>query len=164
MTMGRMGWMNQNARLDATYGRLGRNDGYLVSVIPRTDYTFDPRVSGANSVIPLVVGVDSSSWVSGMLLVRLHARSAWATGVQAKVIVQNIMLTPDEPDVIFAPATLATSVAQVQIDNSTNAPLLLTAAMTNMSAMLRVVIELVPGSSTGVNTFSVGVDLVGRPA
>lgn len=83
---------------------------------------------------------------------------------------QNIMLTPEEPDVIFAPTpvppqVIGATLASVAIDGNTAAGALLTAPLANMGPMLRVVGEWAQGSTASAQaTVSLGIDVVGRPA
>ena len=163
--MSRLGFDNRMGRVPATYGfDVGRGgNGYLVNVIPKTDFGFDGRVGGPQS-IPLAVGIDSSAWVSGVLLVRVHAKSTWAAAPLATVLVENIMIVPEEPDVVFSGATALASadLALATVGSLTVVPL--TAG--SIGAMLRVRINY-QSTATGQtvpNTIAIGVDLVGRPA
>ena len=68
------------ARVAATYGQPSRDNGYFVPILPKTDFTFDGRVNtpAAAQEFPVAVGIDSSAWVSAVLLVRVHAKAAWS--------------------------------------------------------------------------------------
>lgn len=165
MTINRLSWDNRVGRGIATYGGLdGRaSNGYVVPILSRTDFSLDTRntSSAIGNVVPLAVGVDSSTWVSGALLVRIHARSTW-TGMTATIAVENIMLVPEEPDVVFAsstPVATTTDLGAVSI-----VPSLLVVAFTPpIGPLLRVRLTTI-GTTTATNTISLGVDLVGRPA
>ncbi len=163
--LNRLGFDNRFGRVAATYDMSPRGNGYLVPILPKTDFAFDGRLGTApvgNQDVPVAVGVDSSSWVSGILAVRLHARNAWLAGNVLSVIVDNIMLAPEEPDVVFAASP---SLATVTFNNGDNAPLLKTATLTGMGPMLRVMVRWHPGSANAFSaTMAIGIDLVGRPA
>lgn len=165
--MSRLGWDNRVGRTVATFGgyeAAGRGDGYLVPVIPKTDFSFDSRAAGASQDVPLAVGIDSSGWVSGVLLVRVHAKAAWTGTTNLAVLVENIQLVPEEPNVVFAAAGAA--VATVNIVSGTAAPSLnLTSFLAPIGNMLRVRISYTCTVTQGsANTVSLGVDLIGRPA
>jgi hypothetical protein len=161
--MSRLGFDNRMGRVPATYGfDVGRGgNGYWVNVIPKTDFSFDGR-STSIQLVPLAVGIDSSAWVSGALLVRVHAKSSWTGTIVASVVVENIMLVPEEPDVVFAATTALASADLVAagVGSLTVAPF--TAG--NVGAMLRVRISYQTTVAASLNTIAIGVDLVGRPA
>ncbi len=75
--LNRLGWDNRAGRAVATYGALAGGNGYLVPIIAKTDFSFDGRAGGTTQDIPLAVGIDSSAWVSGALIVRIHTRNTW---------------------------------------------------------------------------------------
>jgi hypothetical protein len=145
---------------------MGRGGGCLFPILSKTDVSFDGRNSGTNQIVPVAVGIDSSSWVSGVLAVRLHAKNTWATSpARLHVKVQNIMLVPEEPDVVYLASGDVSSVAFVQGTDS--APLLKVAAFAApIGPMLRVILEWEQGATaaSAAQTASISVDLVGRPA
>ncbi len=159
--IGRPSWDNRVGRAVATYGYdLGsRGNGYLVPIIPKTDFLLDPR--STQQAIPLAVGVDSSQWVSGALVVRIHARGTW-NGSTATVAVENIMLVPEEPDVVFA--STATAVATTTDLGVAAVGSLLVVAFTGAIGPMLSVRLLTSGAATAQNSIAIGVDLVGRPA
>lgn len=167
MSMSRLGWDNQRGRVPATFDASGRGGGYVVPIIPRTDYSFDGR-TGQQQYVPVAVGVDASSWVSGVLLARMHAKGGtWGAGSKVQVIVDNIMIVPEEPDVIFATSpTLASPVATLEFTEGEVAPLLKVSAFSApIGSMLRVHVRWVQATAAvGPQTVSLGIDLVGRPA
>lgn len=180
MTMSRLGFDNRVGRVPATYGGYtgaGRGDGYLVPVIPKTDFAFDGRTPTptSNTVvdIPIATGIDTSSWVSGVLAVRLHAKNTWVSTGTLNVFVDNIVLVPEEPDVVFAASytksdgtAFGTPAGTVTFGNADAAPLLRLTSLSTLGPMVRVRVNWVNGSATsaGLSTFSIGIDLVGRPA
>jgi hypothetical protein len=162
----RLGFDNRMGRVPATYGfDVGRGgNGYLVPVIPKTDFSFDGRIN-TDQDVPIAVGIDSSAWVSGVILVRVHSRGGtWPTGASLNVLVQNIMLVPEEPDLVFINTTSLLTTA-IAITNSTNAGALFVSSLTTMGPQLRVLLRFSQGPNAGAaQTISIGVDLVGRPA
>ncbi|MBK8937610.1 MAG: hypothetical protein IPM79_08180 [Polyangiaceae bacterium] len=166
MTMiARAGFDNVMGRVPATFGGWLRGaGGYLVPILAKTDFSYDGRVN-TNQDAPVAVGVDSSAWVSAVLVVRLHAKNSWATSAQVQVLVDNVMIVPEEPDVVFASASPIATVSFVQ--GSDNAPALKLAVLSApIGPMLRVTVRWVQGTTaaTATQTVSLGIDLVGRPA
>lgn len=170
MSMSRLGWDNPVGRSAVTYPGLagGRGDGYLIPVIPKSDFSFDARAGGATQDLPLAVGIDSSSWVSGVLVVRLHARNSWSGTTTLNVIVDNIQLVPEEPDVVFVSSavTPVATTGATPINGLTTVPsLILVPFTTPIGSLLRVRLNYqCTAQQTGANTIALGVDLIGRPA
>lgn len=172
----RLGADNIYGRVPATYGGAApRGNGYLVPVIPKTDFSFDGRnAAGVIQDVPVGTGFDSSSWVSGVLSVRLHAKNTWSATVTLNVYVDNIMLVPEEPDVVFAASynstttggLVGTPVATASFTNADAAPALKIVTLTGIGPMLRVRVNWVQGTTAAAapQTVSLGIDLVGRPA
>lgn len=162
--LNRLGWDNRVGRAVATYGPIASGNGYVVPIIPRTDYSFDGRASGTTQDVPLAVGIDSSAWVSGALIVRIHARNTWTGTTTLSALVENIMLAPEEPDVVFA--VTSSTVASSTVLGSTTPPGLIVVAFTPpIGPMLRVRLNYaVSVAQSAANTISLAVDLVGRPA
>ncbi len=159
----RLSFDNRIGRAAAT-GQFGaRGNGYMVPLLAKTDFSFDAR-AGTIQDIPIATGVDSSAWVSAVLVVRIHARNAWTgTTPTLTVFADNILLIPEEPDVIFA----GTSPASIAITGAspTAAGLLLAQFSTPIGPELRVRLNYtVAANQTSANTISLGIDLVGRPA
>lgn len=160
--MNRLSWDNRVGRAVATYGAdLGaRGNGYLVPIIPKTDFLFDGK-TGQSQTIPLAVGIDASAWVSGALIVRVHARAtSWSSATLA-VNVENILLVPEEPDVVFAASAAVASATNIQ--SLSAGGLSVVAFSAPIGPMLRVRI-VQANSANENNSISIGVDLVGRPA
>ncbi len=163
-------WEQQVGRAAATFPGIGRSNGYLHSILSKTNVSFDGRNPGVGITtqdIPVAQGIDSSSWVSGLVAVRLHERNTWANGASLKIVVQNIMLVPEEPDVVYV--ATAADVATVSFTNvgTDNPPILrLTQFAAPIGPMLRVLIRWEQGTTVqaGAQTAAISVDLVGRPA
>ncbi len=164
--LNRLGFDNRFGRVAATYDMSPRGNGYLVPILPKTDFSFDGRnVANATQDVPVAVGIDSSSWVSGALIVRLHAKNTWSATASLRVFVDNIMLAPEEPDVVFATSPVV-ELAFASFVNTDAAPLLKVATLTGMGPMLRVMVRWTQGLTAGAGqqTGAIGIDLVGRPA
>ena len=166
MMTSRLGFDNLRGRVPATYG-MARGNGFVVPILPKTDFSFDGRVS-VDQDVPVAVGVDTSGFVSGVLAVRLHSRGAlWTSTAKLSVLVQNIMLTEEEPDVVFISATnLVTTPIDILL--STPVPTLFISPLSTMGPLVRVLVRFNQGATalTGVQTapIAIGIDLVGRPA
>lgn len=175
----RLGADNIYGRVPATYGGAApRGNGYLVPVIPKTDFSFDGRTNTIAPFpiqdVPVGTGFDSSSWVSGVLSVRLHAKNTWSSSATLNIYVDNIMLVPEEPDVVFAAsysntttgALVGTPVATASFTNADTAPALKIITLAGIGPMLRVRVNWVQGTTAAAaqQTVSLGIDLVGRPA
>lgn len=159
-------WEQQVGRAAATFESIGRSNGYLQSIINKTDTSWDGRL-GAFQEIPVATGIDSSAWVSGALVTKLHAKNTWAnTSTKLIVQVKNIMLVPEEPDIVYVSS--ASPVASAEFVHCTdNAPALKVVAFTGViGPMLQVILRWEQGSSAGAGaqTASISIDLVGRPA
>jgi hypothetical protein len=134
-----------------------------LEIIPRTDFSFNVAASTVTDV-PLAIRVDTTSVVSGVLLVRLHAKSFTGATAQAFVRVQNVSYSDDEPNVLFID-TGAANVAQATIANGDTAPKLYTIAFTApIGNMVRVLLEHSQGTAAGVCTMSLSCELVLRDA
>lgn len=84
--------------------------------------------------------------------------------MSAKVVVQNVSYADDEPQTVFADTTPANE-SIVTIDSSTNAPLLLPAALkTPIARHVRVLLRFTEPATPVAATFTIGVDLLGRDA
>ena len=166
--MDRYAYQREMGRGNATIGRASA--GGLVGLIPiidKTDFSFDGRTSGSTQSVPLAIGVDSSLWVSGVLVVRLHTKGTWPAGSSgsATVTVESIGLVPEDPSVVFvaSPAVVTSSAIVL----ATTAPFLDVTALTAPIGSLlqvRLLWSQGAGAGTGVHAFSISVALVGRPA
>jgi hypothetical protein len=161
--MDRLGWESRVGRVAATGQFVGRGNGYVVPVIAKTDFSLDARAGGGVQDIPLATGIDSSSWVSAVLAVRVHAHNTWTGTVSLNVFVDNIALVAEEPDVVFVGS-------QPAVINYTQsiaaAPFLSLASLTTpIGSLLRVRLSYsASAAQSGANTISLGIDLIGRPA
>jgi hypothetical protein len=155
--MNRLGWTQNVGRTQATFGT--RGDGSLyVPIIQKTQFDGTP-VASTTVTIPLAQGVDASDWVSAVLSVRLHSKSAFPSGASVKITAQNIYLDPNEPDVVYAGTTDAATVT-IQ---SENAPFLFTQVVSApIGPMMRVLMTMTGGGTAGLISYAISVDLIGR--
>ena len=159
-------WEQQVGRTQATYPGLPRGNGYHIPILGKTEVSFDGR--NAASVfqdIPIAVGIDSSEFVSAVLVAKLHTKNTWSTSAFLRILAQNIMISPDEPDVVFVAG--GTAPAEVSFVNGDTAPALKLTQFTGViGPMLRILLRWEQGLTvaSGAQTASVSVDLVGRPA
>lgn len=165
--MNRYGYDNVAGRVPATFPGLIRGNANLVPVIPKTDFSFDGRSSTLQDV-PLATGIDSSSWVSAVLAVRIHAKGTFSATGKAVIMVQNIMLVPEEPDVVYvAPTDLTGGNLTISSAAADAAGVLKVLALTGpIGPMLRVLLRFDQGATAAgaAQTFTMSVDLVGRQA
>jgi hypothetical protein len=156
--MNRLGWTQNVGRTQATFGT--RGDGSLyVPIIQKTQFDATPA-TGTTVSFPLAQGVDTSDWVSGVLSVRLHSKNGFPSGGSVKVLAQNIYLDPNEPDVVYAGSLDAANITIV----TEAAPLLFTQALgTPIGPMMRVFLQI-SAPTSGLLSFAISVDLIGRTA
>jgi hypothetical protein len=159
-------WEQQVGRTNATFPGIGRGNGYLIPILGKTEVAYEGRVAaGVFQDVPIAVGVDSSEFVSGLLLAKLHTKNTWSASGVLRILAQNIMLVPEEPDVVYL--STATAVAEVTFSNSDVAPALKLTPFTGViGPMLRILLRWDQGATawTGTQTASISIDLVGRPA
>ena len=181
------GYQQPVSRMHATLGmHNGRMGGFAMGgggpgaavgrilIIDKTDFSFDGRAGaggGGVQSVPLAIGIDSSLWASGALIVRMHTHGSWPAGGggstgSATVVVENIALVPEDPSVVFQAATpIATSTAIV---TGTVAPFLDVQQLTGapIGPLLQVRLNFAQGTNNagGAHTFSISVEFVGRPA
>ncbi len=163
----RLGWEQRSGgRVGATFG-MSRGNGYLASVIAKSDYQFDGRLGSTQDIV-LAAGIDTSACVTGVLQTRVHSKSAFTATAIANIIVQNASLVAEEPDVVYLPATGVTPVAtSTNITSTSAAPVLdVVAFAAPIGSMVRVILRWTQGATAAaaVQNLSVSVDLVLRPA
>lgn len=163
----RMGiWEQQVGRRTATFSSAGRANGYLIPVLGKTEVSFDGRnAASVYQDIPIAVGIDSSEFVSAVLLAKLHTKNTWSGTAFLRILAQNIMLVPEEPDVVYVSS--GTAAAEVNFVLGDSAPALkLTQFSGVIGPMLRILLRWEQGTTTlsAAQTASISIDLVGRPA
>lgn len=159
-------WEQQVGRTQATYPGIGRGNGYHIPILGKTDVSFDGRnAASVYQDIPIAVGIDSSEFVSAVLIGKLHTKNTWSGTAFLRIIAQNIMISPDEPDVVFVAG--GTAPAEVNFVNGDAAPALKLTQFTGViGPMLRILLRWEQGTAvwSAAQTASISVDLVGRPA
>lgn len=137
----------------------------VVTVIPRTTFTFHGSTAGMPppaTVIPLRMRIDTGEWTSGVLLVRLHAKTFPSTTSYAEVEVYNDGFTREDPATQFS-APLATR-GYVTISNGATAGALYAInTVQPIASMMRVDLNFYQGTTTlGLSKLTLSVVLVGR--
>ena len=133
-------------------------------IIPRTEYVFHGSTVGGPpppTHIPLLTRVDSSAWVSAVLLVRLHAKTFPSATSSALVDVVNEAYTPEDPAAAFysdIPRASAT------IPNGATAATLYVSSLTSpIGPMVRVVLQFYQGgTNAGLSRLTLSAVLIGR--
>lgn len=136
----------------------------VVTVIPRTTYTFHGSTIGVPpppTTIPLRTRIDTSEWTSGVLLVRLHAKSFPSATSSAEVEVYNDGYTPEDPAQNFVESLLR---GVATIPNGATAGTLYPVDLAQpLAALAQVHLKFYQGStSSGLSTLTLSVTLVGR--
>lgn len=158
----RAGWEQIVGRRNADLGLDSDDD--LVNVISKSDYEIDGRV-GSTQKITLAAGIDSTAWKRFRCVTRLHAKQFWSATATLKIIVQNISIVPERPDLIFVSSVDAGG--SNGIDDSLTPPFLdvsTSSGGTPVGPMLRVLMRWEQGATaaSAPQTFSLSVDLVGK--
>ncbi len=131
-----------------------------VGVVRRVDLSFDGRADSTEEV-PLATGVLSDDWVSAVLVVTLHAKSAWAPASPLLwIVARNVSLSADEPDVVF----IGDAVASVRISDGDAPASVQVEALGPSGASLQVIARWTQGAveGAGPHRATLSVDLVGR--
>ncbi|MBL9028427.1 MAG: hypothetical protein JNL21_39920 [Myxococcales bacterium] len=134
--------------------------GEVVDIARRVELTFDGRLSSEQTV-PLATGIDSSDWVSAVLVVIIHSFNTWATSdTTLQVDVQAIDLVSDEPQLVFEGA----SVSLVKIFGDQVGPAMFCEQVSLSPGKIRVVARWLQGDveASDVQRAVVSIQLVGR--
>ena len=134
-----------------------------VSIIRKTDFSLQVSAT-ASAVTDAVLAplVDTVGWVSAVSLLRLYSASAYPASATLKLIVQNVMTGPDDPNTILVAS--GTGTAEITIAASTSNLLQLVQFTTPISRYVKVLLRATSGGTAGTITTTVAVDLVGRDA
>lgn len=139
-------------------GRVLRPTNGVIQIVPPTLFTFPS--SGALVVdTQLVRWVPTTSWVSGVLNVRVHAAVTLTGGQTFSIVAQKASRSPEEPQTIFTTATGET-IGTV----STGAPagaLVVTALNTPVGAGLRILLRANQTTAVAMAAL-LSAELVGR--
>lgn len=166
--VGRPSWENAEGRIAATYGGVRAGNMFVVPVIAKTDFSFDGRSGSGNMDTVLAQGIDASAWVSGILAVRVFAKNTWGSAsARLDIIVQNVQIEPDQPDIVFVSPSSTLVADQPFADSGVTVPSLNVLQLVGpIGPQLRVVARWNQGANagTGAQTMTLAVDLFGRPA
>jgi hypothetical protein len=132
------------------------------TIIPRTDFTFNVNASTTQEII-IAKYVNTLGFVSGGLLVRVHART-WFSGPTLSVAAQPASYSADEPNVQFATATGETLLSNVVSNLSAVPGLFIGALATPIPPQLRVLLRLAQGGADGTASCAISIELYGRSA
>lgn len=138
-----------------------RRDGgaYVVEVVPRTEFSFGFAASTPASYVPLVSGIPAFDWVSGILVVRVHAASGFSSN-SLIVEVRNVSITPEDPTIIFgASATALTTTALTSA--AVAGELRSVALVAPIGPMLEVGLKTSGTAATAMKA-TLSIDVVGR--
>jgi hypothetical protein len=135
----------------------------LINVIPKTLFSFDGRL-GSTQEITIRNVVSMVDFVSGVLLVRLHAKVGWTGTASAAVVLQPIQIVPEEPQTFFIPTS--PDYATATLVNGDVAPVLYTTTFSNPPSHVKVLLRWLQGgtAASGGQNFAIGVDIDGRVA
>ena len=140
----------------------GSRGGGLVRVLPRTAFTF-PLAGDTNQTIVLAKYIDSMMWVSGALLVRIHAVTAGSTTMYVRV--QSVSYDEEDPSIVFAGTSGAGAyVASAQIDGGAAGTLVPEPFVAPIAAQVRVILYVGMEAGAVAGSCTIGVDLVARTA
>ncbi|MFO0616878.1 MAG: hypothetical protein U0414_30060 [Polyangiaceae bacterium] len=129
----------------------------VVRVISRMKYSLQ-GAAGVTQSIPLAVGIDTSRWRSGSLVVRLYSQTSWPAGSIVSVATDNVLVDEDSPNLTFVgePRTSQT------ISAATPPALYVKALAQPIGPQLRVVLDSHLAVAVGLQEFELAVDLIGR--
>jgi len=139
----------------------GSGGGGIVRIIPKLTYAPFPAASETEEIV-LAKYVDTTLWVTGVLVVRVHAASVNA-GQDLKVKVQATSFAEEDPasDFVYSSA----HVASVSITTTTSPKLLLDTFTAYIGGQVRVILEATQdGDANEGMSCTIGIDLVGRQA
>jgi hypothetical protein len=138
-------------------------NAWCYQIIPRTDFTFNVNLSTTQEII-IAKYVNTLGFVSGGLLVRVHARPSWPAGPELRVVAQPTRYSEDEPNIQFFTTTGETVLTNVVTSGSAVPGLFNMALVTPIPPQLRVLLRLVQGGGDSTNSCAISVDLYGRSA
>lgn len=143
-------------------------DAVLIPIVRRGNFAFDGRASGTDQTIVLATGVDASWWRTGSVMVVGHTKNAWlsvgggpTTGA-LRVVVDNVAITDDAPDVVLVGSRLASTTAIVA---TSTLPLYQVATLSGaIAGQLRVSLVFNQGATaaSSAQTIALSVYLLGR--
>ncbi len=105
--------------------------------------------------------IDTRGWLTGVLVVRLQAKTSWATGTTLTVLVRRASVVEEAPGTLFTGGTLTFA----DILATATAPRLYVSAF-NMpvAAMASVTVRLTQPATASATGADLGIELLGRTA
>ena len=105
--------------------------------------------------------IDTSNWLSGVLLVRLQAKTTWAAGTSITVLARRVSVVDDGSSTLFNGGTLAF----VQILSTATAPSFSVAGFTlPITTQTAITVRLTQPATTRATSVELGIELIGRTA
>lgn len=131
-----------------------------VVVHPRLRVSFNAAPSTTQEII-LERAIDTRGWLTGVLVVRLQAKTSWATGTALTVLVRRASVVEEAPGTLFTGGTLTFA----DILATATAPRLYVSAF-NMpvAAMASVTVRLTQPATASATGADLGIELIGRTA
>jgi hypothetical protein len=142
--------------------------GFKIDILRKTTFSFDGRTSSTQIVL-LADGVEVSTWRDVGIELRLHEKNLWRTAgglptnAFARVGVEAVALSPDEPEQAFITRSSTTTAS---FNDATVTPWMDVKQITLVyGAQLRVSLGFSQGSlaAGGPQTFAISVAIFGRP-
>lgn len=145
-------------------GIIGNPYGGCVRIIPKNVYSFNPQVSTAETIV-LAKYVDATMWISGAIIVRVHAKNFPAGGPKIDVFVHNTSFGEEDPSVEFVEVGGSRGVVTINNGSAAAPCLMVSAPLTApLAPQLRVTLVATQGPSAGAFGATISVDLIGRPS
>lgn len=136
-----------------------RGSAWIVPIVDKSEFVFNNNTAGGNTTVNLAQNVDSSQWVSAVLVTRIFSAPTFAGTLN--VVVDNSFIAEDDPGTLFAGGNVITS------SNFTTGTAALTLDVkqfgTPIGPQLRVYLSY-GTAALGAGKVTLGVMLVGRPA
>ncbi|MBI4701489.1 MAG: hypothetical protein HY744_10075 [Deltaproteobacteria bacterium] len=138
------------------FGRIG--------IVPKNSFTFNVP-AGSSSEMTLAQFLDTVGLVSGVLEVRVHAKTMATAGQSVTVGVYNVGYDPDNPNASFIASSASGSIT-ISDDATETAPLLKIASLTTpITGLVRVKLTASqPAGGSGTFACTISVDIIARPA
>lgn len=136
--------------------------GTLITVIPKTDYTFTPVGTTVSETI-IARALNVVPYREGVLIARVHGKSSSVGTQTLSVIVRQVAPSADDPSAEFV--VTGSNIASVSFNcgSATTAPLTAFGSFTAPFApFVRVLLQTQQGTQNTTFTASVSVDLVLR--
>ena len=103
--------------------------------------------------------LSTRDWHAGVLVVRLHAKTTWATGTVISVIVRRTSQAEDDPSVLF----VSSVIASVDIPSTATAPRpFFKVFSAPIPSEVSVAVRITQPATAGVAAADLAIELVGR--